>query len=407
VEPGLLPQVAMTSADLEQAIVALVGSGSVQVPPYPAVAFQIEKLVRSGDFGLDELGKLVSSDQALTVDVLRCANSVVYSRGTPVSSATAAVARVGARDVSRIALASGLAGHASAPGALASIRRRVWVDSLASATLCQALAVPRRLAPDVAFSAGLLHDFGKVIAVACIEDLLARERDQAQRPLEEWEEIVERFHVELGMVMAARWDLPPLISDAVSLHHAPSIKGASNPGLVETVVASDEVTAVLRERTHLAEPDLEATPLLDESEHDLVLRAVERLPQFVASFDSAASWRPSPAGSAVAAPPPPRRTGPPPPPYAVELSMGSHRQEFKILGLANTHLMLSGPAAMPENVLLGMEVKAAHPVKAFASVKLVWPERGGFTMLVQPYALSGEPLDRWRALVAANLEAAA
>jgi putative nucleotidyltransferase with HDIG domain len=397
----------MTSADLEKAIVELVSSGTVKVPPYPAVAFQIEKLVRGGDFGLDALGKLVSSDQVLSADVLRCANSVMYSRGTALSSVSAAVARIGARDVSRLALASGLAGHASGPGALASIRRGVWVDSLAAAMLCQALAPGRKLAPDVAFSAGLLHDFGKVIAVACIEDLVAREKDVGQRPAEEWDELVERFHVELGVVMAARWDLPPLLSDAVTLHHAESIKGASDPRLVETVVAADQVTAVLRERTHLEEPDLEATPLLDGSEHDVVLRAAAALPQFVASFDPGAVWRTSPARSAVAPPPPPRRAGPPPPPYTVELSMGSRKQQFKILGLANTHLMLSGQSAMPENVLLGMEVKAENPVKAFASVKLVWPEGSGFTLLVQPYALAGEALERWRALVSANLKVAA
>ncbi len=69
--------------------------------------------------------------------------------------------------------------------------------------------------------------------------------------------------------------------------------------------------------------------------------------------------------------------------------------------------MLSGPAVMPEHLLLTMEVKAKQPVKGFASVKLVWPENGAFTLLVQPYALAGEALERWRALVAENLEAAA
>lgn len=397
----------MTPAELEQAIVSLVGSGDVKVPPYPAVAFQIEKLVRGGDFGLDALGKLVSSDQVLSADVLRCANSAVYSRGSAVSSVAAAVARIGARDVSRLALASGLAGHASGPGALASLRRRVWVDSLAAAMLCQALAPPRKLAPDVAFSAGLLHDFGKVIALACIEDLIARRKDGAQRPVEEWDAIVERFHVELGVVMAARWDLPPLIADAVSLHHADTADGAADARLVETVRTADAVTALLRERTHLEAADLEACPLVQPAERPIVLRAAEALPQFVASFDSAETWRPAASPSAVAAPPPPRRAGPPPPPYVVELSLGARRQQFKILGLANTHLMLSGPAMMPEHLLLGMEVKAKQPVKGFASVKLVWPENGAFTLLVQPYALAGEALDRWRALVAESLEAAA
>jgi putative nucleotidyltransferase with HDIG domain len=398
----------MTSTELEQEIVGLVSSGDVKVPPYPAVAFQIEKLVRSGDFGLDQLGKLVASDQVISADVLRCANSVVYSRGATVSSVPAAVQRIGARDVGRIALASGLARHASAAGALAAVRRRVWVDSLASAMLCQALAKGRNLAADVAFSAGLLHDFGKVIAVACIEDVLSRRKDAGQKPVEEWEKIVERFHVELGMVMAARWDLPPLIADVITLHHATSIKAASDPRLVETVVATDEVTAALRERTHLEAADLQATLLLDEAEHPVVLRTVEALPQFVASFEAGEPARAAAARSAIAPSPlPARGAAPAAPSCSVELSLGARRQEFKILGVANTHLMLTGPAAMPEHLLLGMEVKAERPVKGFASVKLVWQENGAYTLLVQPYALAGEALERWRSLVAVSLQVAA
>src|SRR5512141_850717 len=117
------PKPSLDPADLDKAIVELVGKGKVKVPPYPAVAFRIESLVRAGNYGLEDLAKLVASDQVLAADVLRCGNSALYARGAPVASVKQAVGRIGAKDVARLALGSGLGAHALASGRLSPIRR--------------------------------------------------------------------------------------------------------------------------------------------------------------------------------------------------------------------------------------------------------------------------------------------
>jgi len=388
--------------DLDQAIVDLVSRGAVKVPPYPAVAFKIEKLIRGGDYGLDALAKLVSSDQVLSADVLRVSNSAFYSRGGAVNSVSGAVARLGAKDVARLALAFGLGAHATAEGALASLRRQVWMDALGSALLCQALAKGRGLSADEAFSAGLLHDFGKVVAVACIEDVLARREGVAAMPLAEWSALVDRYHVELGVVMAARWDLPPVLADVISLHHEPSSVAAADRKLVDLVAAVDEVIAMLGDRTHLSPEDLGAAAMLQGTEGEVVSRTLTQLPGFVASFETADSWKSN--GSALVAPPPrpPPSPGsePQPPPWPVVLSMGGRPASYRILGVASTHFMVNGSAPVPENLLVEMKVQCEPPLTGFASVKLAWPDAGGFTMLVQPYALTGTSLERWKEIVA-------
>jgi len=85
--------------DLDGAVDDLVARDAVEVPPYPAVAMKIERLVGSGDFGLDELARLATSDQALAADVLRCANTAAFARGAPVASVPQAVARIGAGEL--------------------------------------------------------------------------------------------------------------------------------------------------------------------------------------------------------------------------------------------------------------------------------------------------------------------
>ena len=102
----------------------------------------------------------------------------------------------------------------------------------------------------------------------------------------------------------------------------------------------------------------------------------------------------------MAAPPPRKKEGAPAPPsWPVVLTVGGKPTAYRILGVASTHFMVNGAAPVPENLLLEMKVQCEPPLTGFASVKLAWPDQGGFTMLVQPYALSGAALERWKEIV--------
>lgn len=391
----------MASLDLDQAIVELVSKQKVKVPPYPAVAFRIEAVVRSGNYGLDDLAKLVSSDQVLAADVLRCANSALYARGSPVASVKQAVGRIGAKDVARLALASGLGAHALAAGRLSSVRRKVWLDALASALLCQDLGRARKLPPDVVFAAGLLHDFGKVVAVACIEELLQARTDVAPKGEEEWNALMERYHVELGVVMSARWDLPPVIADAISLHHSEEVTAASEPQIVHTVSAVDRVIALLPAHTRVGVEELAAVEALTPHEREVLVRAVEALPGFIASFESGDVWKGDGRGNLVAAPSAPKTAAAAKAPsYPVVLKLGEREQSYQLLGIGATHCMVTGKAAIPENLLMELKIACEPPLRGYASVKLAWPEQGGWTLLVQPYGLTEGAQSRWKQLTA-------
>jgi putative nucleotidyltransferase with HDIG domain len=396
----------MPALDLDQAIVELVSKQKVKVPPYPAVAFRIEALVRGGNYGLDDLARLVASDQVLAADVLRCANSALYARGAPVASVKQAVGRIGAKDVARLALASGLGAHALASGQLSSVRRRVWLDALASALLAQDLARARKLAPDVAFAAGLLHDFGKVVVIACIEELLQHRTDVAPKLEEEWLAVMNRYHVELGMVMAARWDLPPVIADAISLHHSDEVTVASEPMIVKTVITVDRVAALLAGHTRLGVEELGQLEELTPHEREVMVRTVESLPGFIAAFESSDVWKGDSKGLVAPPPPPPRPAVATPLKYPVVLKLGEREYSYQLLGIGATHCMVTGKNAVPENLLMELKVACEPPLRGYASVKLGWPEQGGWTLLVQPFGLTEGAQTRWKQLGAEQDQAA-
>jgi putative nucleotidyltransferase with HDIG domain len=383
--------------DLDAAIVDLVSRGAVKIPPYPAVAMKVEQLVRRQDFGLAELTKLVASDQALAADALRLANSAYFSRGTPVTSLNAAIGRIGAKEVSRLALASGLGVHANKPGPLSSLKRRVWLEALASAALAQELARKRGLAAEEAFACGLLHDFGKMIAIACIEEVVEGER-AAPQPIESWMEVVDRYHVELGLALAAQWDLPQLVSDVISLHHAEDASAAAEPRLLEVVMASDEVVRLLNDRIWLTPEDLGAVSSLTGPECDLVSRVLDRLPTFIASFESGKSVAPS-SRSLIEPRSPGTMSGPTPVSFAVSLTVHREVREYRAIGIASHNLMISGTWPLPENVLMEMKLGSTPPLLCWATAKLSWNEGGAHVVLLQPFALNGPAQEIWKGLV--------
>ncbi|MBI5068419.1 MAG: HDOD domain-containing protein [Deltaproteobacteria bacterium] len=392
--------------DLDAAIVDVVGRGAVKVPPYPAVAMKVDKLVKREDYGLDELTKLVASDQALAADALRCANSAFFSRGMPVTSLVQAITRIGGKEMARLAIASGLGAHARAPGPLASLKRRIWLDGLAGAALCQELARKRLLDVEEAFVCGLLHDFGRMIAVACVEEILAAHPGQRAMPLEYWLGVVDRYHVELGLVLAAKWDLPQMVSDVISLHHTDP-QGAEEPRMVELVMAADEVVRMLGESISLTAEDLGAISLLSGPECELVSRVLDRLPAFIASFEGDAPAA-APGQSLVEAELPQEEgmAGPRPVDFPVEIVAGRDRRVYRAMGIATNNLMVNGPTPLPENVLLQVELRSDPPISCWASAKVSWPENGGHTVLLQPFALNGKAHESWKEILRKTVEPA-
>jgi HD-like signal output (HDOD) protein len=383
---------------LDQAIVDLMAKDDLRIPPYPAVAMQIQELIARGNYGLDELGRLAESDQVIAAHTIRVANSAVYSRGSQVTSVKQAVARIGAADLARIALASRVGALATSGGLLAPLRRRCWLDGLASAFLCQALAPGRKLSADVAFAAGLLHDFGHVVAVTCLERI-ASEGKGTPRPEDEWSAIADRYHVELGMVIAARWKLPTVLADVLAMHHEESTAGASDPALLDLVQAVDELTVLLGRHPHVGLEELGDLTLLKGGEIDRVQRAIHQLGPFVASFESA-DHSSAPTPQPLIADPPPPELAPGAPELPVQLAFGGKAHRYKLVAFGRQELWVDGPDDVPTHVLLEMMVNGEKAIEGFAVVRRSWPQPGGRRLLVQPWALSGPSGTTWRALVA-------
>ncbi len=383
---------------LEQALEARAAAGDVPVPPYPAVALKVQEAMGRKGFGLGEVADLIGADAVLAADILRCANSVMYRRGAPVIDLTQALTRIGVLQVMRLLLASGLAVHAQGLGPLVPLRRMIWIEGLAGAAISQELARLRGLRAEEAFTLGLLHDFGRIVAVSGLEALVESEKVKEAFPREAWEAAVEHQHVALGVAMAGRWRLPPVVAEVIAAHHGAPGRCAE-PRLLEVIKASDQVVGLLMGRARVTADDLAAAPLVAPSEREPVAKVLELVPDFVAAFETPAS------SAAVAAPRisqplttlvhPGRAVK-----FGVSISVARRPRLFTASAIAEDGITMTGEEPLPENRLLEAKVFGPRPFTVWVLSRLSRREGEGYRVEVQPFALTGPLKELWAQLVA-------
>jgi HD-like signal output (HDOD) protein len=384
----------MSEDQLEDALIGLVVRGAVAIPPYPAVALKLANVVSSGNYGLSELTKLIGQDQALAADVLRCANSSYYARGAEVTSLGQAVARIGSKEIAAIALASGLSRAASGDGPLHALKRETWQRAVAGALVCQVIAGARGLATEDAFPCGLLHDFGAIIAISALEELLAQRPEERARDKAAWRRVIERVHVELGSLMATRWRLPQLLADVISLHHEREYWHSPHSAMIDVVVASDAVLHLLREHASVS-PEALAGHVRPE-EREAVARALPDLPALIASFDRPVA--PVALPSKVLPPPPSLPQGFRKLELKVEQLKPHAHGVYKTKGIAQKSFLITGDKPMPPSSLVELRIDAPEPLTLWATVASSTSGDGAHTIECNCFALNGPTLSRWNDL---------
>ena len=94
--------------------------------------------------------------------------------------------------------------------------------AMAGKRLCKRLRLPFG---DIAFTAGLLHDIGKLILTVYVQEVgsfILKKVDQENLSYRELEEIIIGFdHATVGGYIAQQWNLPDDLVEAITHHHTP------------------------------------------------------------------------------------------------------------------------------------------------------------------------------------------
>jgi putative nucleotidyltransferase with HDIG domain len=197
------------------------------LPQFPALATKLMRLLSHDDADIKEIVNLIRADVALAAELLRIVNSPTYGFACRIGSIQSAVALVGFDTVKVFALTVSMKGFLQSALRL-DLLRKAWRHSLACAIICENLSVacsPVRRADDRAYTAGLLHDIGRLgLFVAHPQQysaLLTAESDSSLDFLAFEREVFGIDHCEAGAWLAEKWNFPEELQEVAADHHTP------------------------------------------------------------------------------------------------------------------------------------------------------------------------------------------
>ncbi len=189
-----------------------------RLPAFSPIAIKLMVMVNDENVSFKDIAKLFSADPVLAGQVLQLANSGMYGRQVePVQSVLHAMAILGLKNISRIALTAALSN--GFPSRTTSWTRSWWRHSIASALIADHVGVAE-LHLDFGYTAGLLHAIGQLALFQNAPEeypKLIEEAHSAGADVLQWER--NRFgadHVELSGLILADWGLPQSLRQAVS-----------------------------------------------------------------------------------------------------------------------------------------------------------------------------------------------
>lgn len=209
-----------------------------------------------------EIAATIEKDQGLTAKVLGVANSAFYGLQAEVSSIVRATAVLGLNEIRAIVLSMGfraLSKSSSLPSdfELESYWRHQYVVGM----LARSLAEDAGVDADTLFTAGLLHDLGKLIVA-----LYRPEQWEAMEALAEDQELTasvaeDRYwgvdHAVIGALVLKSWDFPPALTEPVNWHHAPDLADEFQTPATLLALADALVVTVLNEEYEAQEAERE------------------------------------------------------------------------------------------------------------------------------------------------------
>ena len=201
-----------------------------QLKPIPQVALKILRLIDENSYDVDAIANEIRQDQVITARMLQLANSAMFGAKKTISSLDHAVVFLGQELLVRIVLSAAIQGYyAQTAMGYALCKGGIYYHALGCAQIAELLARKTGLeSPARAYTAGLLHDIGKVVLdqyVTTAYPLFYREIIHSKENILTIEKrLLGMNHTHVGTLLAQQWSFPPALQEAIQHHHQPNHK---------------------------------------------------------------------------------------------------------------------------------------------------------------------------------------
>ncbi|MFZ6752697.1 HDOD domain-containing protein [Undibacterium sp. Dicai25W] len=230
------------------------------LPTLPEVAQELLTELDDDESSLESISEKIAMDQAITAKVLKLANSSHFGVNSRVVTIQQATAMLGVQNIKNLIRLTIMVNRFPVTNCPGFDFRAFWRHGIATANCAELISRALHMKHDFAFTAGLLHDIGRLVLVThCPAEYaeVIRYRNQNKCELLDAERhILEVDHIEAGVVLAHLWNFSDAVQDAIKGHHNPDIPG------INALASVVHVANVIVHALDLAQQENELVPLL-------------------------------------------------------------------------------------------------------------------------------------------------
>ncbi len=258
---------------------------TLKVATLPAVALKFSEAINNPLTTNQELERIISEDSALASRLLLIANSALYSFPSEIDTINKSITIIGQKQLHEIVLSCSIVNMFAGISQDIVDMEKFWEHSIAVATASRLLSFYRReINIERSFTAGLLHDIGRLIIFLELpsqaNDIMAQSAE-SNKLLHKIELDVLGFdHARLGAMLLKKWKLPERLVSSVAYHHSPS---ATKGDFVAPSIT--HIADIICHALNLGSSGEKFIPQLNTKAWDALGLSREILPQLIEQLD--------------------------------------------------------------------------------------------------------------------------
>ena len=200
-------------------------SDEISLPVFNSISSRIQEEMARTEPNLDTVEKIIASDQALSSQVLKIANSAFYRGMVEVGTVRLAITRLGMKEIEKIVLLATSQQHfKSTDKALSLVMKKLWQHSVGCAYGAVWLAKRHEFGVEQsqAFFGGLFHDVGKLLILVIIEHIKVKNSTLKITDALLLEAMAQ-LHAREGAKLLKQWNMPEYFCVIARDHHTQEV----------------------------------------------------------------------------------------------------------------------------------------------------------------------------------------
>lgn len=208
--------------------------------PIPQVALKIIRMINTENYEMKQIANQVKHDQIISAKVITLSNSAMFSPRRRIESVGQALVMLGEKRLLQMVISASIElFFQDSIGGYSLCKGGLYHHATGTAEAARIIAGHLKLVPsDVAYTAGLLHDIGKVVLDQFVSPrypMFYREMfESGNRLVKVEKQLIGTSHVDAGKRLAELWQLPESLTEVIAYHHDPE-KAEINPQLTHLV----------------------------------------------------------------------------------------------------------------------------------------------------------------------------